>query len=659
MAHARFSKVLDECRDFHERLLRKMFDRHGSLDVLLESDWLNLVLSQHTSGIDAYTAETGLEITGASFNALLLGIMIYHGYVKPSTDELFGGTKVWGQMMEYVLAMLPSKATIPEVMIRIIYVLQGYLMEVQEAEVQQKAHHSRKVASDRKPTDLSNLWYGSLNFLKYWISEYSEYFSDIQLRELEQAVLDMCKRLHAAERIKNLTFHEGEIDRSSHQHIALIDMTAHMCMKLRHQIGSVAHARSWHTMGFSPPAAVEHLSTRADVGIALPFSHVAPSLPQLQGRWEGLGVDKEKHRSTYRSALQSSANAKIGVFGGASALANFDSSDEDDNARKDPNEATQSDSALLEARVPKGFDLKGRDKVAFWSLDSLELARQWTLADHKLFQDIPPHNLLNCDWSDARHTLAAPNIRRFIDRFNCVSNWASSSILTGRTAQNRANIYEYIVKIAHHFRNLHNFHSLMAVLTGLQRGCISRLADTLALVAQPTKDDFARLLADMAGGKNYLAYRRIVDKYLGKNGAVGALIPHLGAHLAEITSVDEGNNDHLSNAPHLLNVTKLKMTARTVLQLTDLQKFKYNLTPIRVISCAIDKALQPYVHLTPALVSESEKRLYDLSLEREPLKASPRAPIPAQASGARGNVGNGDASSSDASSGSGEGDGEE
>ena len=111
-----------------------MYDRHGAVDVLLDADWLNLVLSSHASGIEAYTDEKSLEITGASLNTLLLGIMIYHGYVKPTPQELFGGTKVWSNTMEYVLVMLPHTATIPEVMVRIIYILQGFLMEVAAAE---------------------------------------------------------------------------------------------------------------------------------------------------------------------------------------------------------------------------------------------------------------------------------------------------------------------------------------------------------------------------------------------------------------------------------------------------------------------------------------------------------------------------------------------
>ena len=598
-----------------------MFDRHGSVDVMLEVDWLNLVMSTHHSGIEAYTDEKNLEITGASLNTLLLGVIIYHGYVKPSPQELYGGMKVWSHCMEHMLIMLPNTATIPEVMVRIIYILQGFLMEVHMAEEMVKAHIERSERHKRSPTDLSNLWYGSINFLRYWVSSYNEYFSDLQLRELEQGVRDMCTRLSAKERVRNLPFLEQEIDKSA-KNIALIDLTAHLCMKLQHQVKSIGRARSWHSQGFGPPSIPGHISSRTNIAIALPFSNLAPSIPQLQGNWAG--NDKEKNKRAYREAVNSAALQNMGVFGGADNLANFDSSDEEDDVEKaDPNDLTQSDDVRLEIRVPKGFCLKGRDCMDFWSLDSLEMARQWTLSDHKLFQSIPPHNILNCSWGEARHRLSAQNIRRFIDRFNAASNWTTSSVLTGKTPENRAFIYEYIVKLGLHFRNLHNFHSLMAVLTGLQRGAISRLRKTLELVSSSVKDALKHLLKDMDGTKNYVYYRSIMERFLHKKNNVGAFIPHLGAHLAEITSIDEGNPDHLPNSPHLLNVAKLKLSARTFSNLADLQKFKYNLTPARIIACAIDKALQPFVILTQARVAEKEKAMFDLSLSLE----SPPLPL--------------------------------
>jgi uncharacterized membrane protein YgcG len=178
-------------------------------------------------------------------------------------------------------------------------------------------------------------------------------------------------------------------------------------------------------------------------------------------------------------------------------------------------------------------------------------------------------------------------------------------------------------------------------------------------VSQKSKDDFTRLLQDMNGSKNYSSYRRVLEKFMGpKSSAQGAFIPHLGAHLAEIASVDEGNADYLSDAPHLLNVVKLKLLARTVMQLADLQKFRYNLTPVRIISCAIDKALQPFVHLTGSEVAENDRKLFDLSLEREPNKPKP-APKVVQVQDPDSESSGSGSESSGSSSGSGSGSGSE
>ena len=147
-------------------------------------------------------------------------------------------------------------------------------------------------------------------------------------------------------------------------------------------------------------------------------------------------------------------------------------------------------------------------------MDSLELARQWTLADHKLFLDISPNDLLSCSWGEPRHTLSSSNIRRFIDRFNSVSNWVTSSIVTGETSIKRAETYEFIIKLGQHFRNLHNFHGLMAILTGIQRGCITRMKETLSMVKSNILPIRKQLLADMEGSKNYSVYRKILHKFL-------------------------------------------------------------------------------------------------------------------------------------------------
>ena len=168
-----------------------MLDRHGKIDILSEKDWLNLQLSHHR-GVDF--DENKLEIVGCSFNTLILGICIYHGYLKPSSDELFGGLKCWQKTIDTVLVMLPKTGTIPEVMVRIVHVLDAYIAEEEYLSLKESLSLNGEELSlneedmqgveraERVPTDLSNLCFGALNFLKYWVMEYEDYFVDVQVR---------------------------------------------------------------------------------------------------------------------------------------------------------------------------------------------------------------------------------------------------------------------------------------------------------------------------------------------------------------------------------------------------------------------------------------------------------------------------------------------
>lgn len=98
---------------------------------------------------------------------------------------------------------------------------------------------------------------------------------------------------------------------------------------------------------------------------------------------------------------------------------------------------------------------------------------------------------------------------------------------------------------------------------------------------------------------------------------VGAVVPHLGAHLAELTSISEGNGDFLESDPHLFNVQKLQLYASTLEQLRNYQRLRYRLAPIRVIAAAINHTLKPHLALSAAAASEIAKNNFNLSLFKE------------------------------------------
>ena len=100
--------------------------------------------------------------------------------------------------------------------------------------------------------------------------------------------------------------------------------------------------------------------------------------------------------------------------------------------------------------------------------------------------------------------------------------------------------------------------------------------------------------------------------------AFSAIVPHLGAHLAEITSVTEGNGDYLIDRPYLFNTHKLALLAGTLSLLRKMQQMQYNLTPVRTIVAALNFTAKTHLKLSPVAASEYAKKMYALSEAVEP-----------------------------------------
>lgn len=102
-----------------------------------------------------------------------------------------------------------------------------------------------------------------------------------------------------------------------------------------------------------------------------------------------------------------------------------------------------------------------------------------------------------------------------------------------------------------------------------------------------------------------------------------AMVPHMGAHLAELTSITEGNGDYLVDRPYLFSTHKLALLAGTLSMLHKMQQLRYNLTPVRAIIAALNFTAKRHVKLTPAGASEQAKQLFALSHAVEPAGMAP------------------------------------
>mmetsp|Transcript_2806 Transcript_2806/g.4247 ORF Transcript_2806/g.4247 Transcript_2806/m.4247 type:complete len:652 (+) Transcript_2806:1-1956(+) len=363
----------------------------------------------------------------------------------------------------------------------------------------------------------------------------------------------------------------------------------------------------------------------------------------------------------------------IAVFGVTQDL--LDEDDEDDGEEPPPPPVPQldnisdEDNDIPEPRIPLGVDLLSDPALTdILSFDTLELARQWTLMDHTLFVAIPLHSLYRCGWTEPRHHGEALEVRRFIDRFNAESCWVTESILNQPSPQHRAELYMTFIEIAVHLESLNNFNGVMAILTALQQGCISRLKQTIKLVHDASHRDLSKLQNLMAASKNYQQYREVLtirsaflamDEEEWKEGlsnsagvgvatarnafrhmsnpgvddserATGGIVPHLGAHLAELCSIEEGNPTYLSDAPHLLNMDKKRLFSRCLLQIGRIQRMQYSFHPLRLVQTVLSREFRQGQHLSSAKSAEWSRNMYNLSLQLEGRDGVTMQPAPAR-----------------------------
>jgi len=489
--------------------------------------------------------------------------------------------------------------------------------------------------------------------MEKWVAEFNQFLTQAHLRALTLGIECICTSIKA-----------DNIESSSlvSPKILSLEYLRGRCRDIRSLLRDIciAHTRIEAAASYThilTPHSTQALRSKLRAATANSLSR-SPALLQIEGNWKDGTMDGSSHSiiKSNKEALAKQPAIKIEIFGGASL---FDLSDDEDDDEPFVPPPVSSDGESLghnggeetkkkcpEPRIPRGFSLiQDPRSMNIWLFDSLELARQFTVIDHALFCAIPLSCFVTSKpmWSLPRYHRAVPEIRAFIDRFNATSLWATTAVLEGETPSERAYVFSQLVELARHLHKLHNYHSLMAIFTGLQQGAISRLQDTLACVSASDKEKFTKLQQIMSAQKNYQAYRETIQQYGllypqsssssstsssvsfssfsshgGPYNPMEAIVPHLGCHLSELATISEGNPDHLITHPHLLNIIKRRLLKKSVRVLANAQGLHYNYRPIRLIGCVINRTLRDWLRLGASTSQQEAKNLFEISLIREP-----------------------------------------
>ena len=214
---------------------------------------------------------------------------------------------------------------------------------------------------------------------------------------------------------------------------------------------------------------------------------------------------------------------------------------------------------------------EGRTQCSILDFDPMELARQFTIIESKLFCAIQPEELLALEWTKKSDSKAI-NVKAMSKLSTDLANLVADTILQIEDAKKRAVMIKHWVKIAAKCLELNNYDSLMAIICSLNSSMVMRLKRTWELVSAKTKVRLEELKAITDVGRNYAVLRQRLQNH------VAPCIPFVGIYLTDLTFIDVGNGttrqlpgDSGSDSMSVINFDKHMKTAKIIGQLQSFQ----------------------------------------------------------------------------------------
>ncbi|KAF8506308.1 hypothetical protein JB92DRAFT_2962662 [Gautieria morchelliformis] len=217
---------------------------------------------------------------------------------------------------------------------------------------------------------------------------------------------------------------------------------------------------------------------------------------------------------------------------------------------------------------------KAFENIAITDFDALELARQFTVMESKLYLRVQPEEVLELGQPGG---VPATNVKAISTLSTAITGWVTESILDESDTKKRTHLVKFFIKVADRCLGLNNYSTSRSILAALDSSTISRLQQTWVALPQKSKVQLEALRKMADHARNYSAYRSRL-----RNTSPPA-VPFLGLYLTDVTFCREGNPSH-RNSPRdpsrkLVNFNKYHKLARIV---QDMQRFQvpYNLKEI-------------------------------------------------------------------------------
>ncbi|KAJ1029824.1 hypothetical protein NDA13_003063 [Ustilago tritici] len=178
------------------------------------------------------------------------------------------------------------------------------------------------------------------------------------------------------------------------------------------------------------------------------------------------------------------------------------------------------------------------DRINILDFDPLELARQLTILDSKLYCAIQPEELLGSKFTKETKAVGVSDdvhVKSMSAMSTRITGWISECILNEVDARKRTQLLKFFIKLGDRCEQLNNFHTLMAIQCALNSSTIARLKKTWDGLPTKYRGMMDQQRRAVEHTRNYAGYRARL------RNTTPPAIPFLGLFLTDLTFCHEGN----------------------------------------------------------------------------------------------------------------------
>jgi hypothetical protein len=218
-----------------------------------------------------------------------------------------------------------------------------------------------------------------------------------------------------------------------------------------------------------------------------------------------------------------------------------------------------------------------------------------------------------------KHPERAPHLKSLTDRFNKMSYWLQTEIVTTVSLKERVKLVSKIVNLGSELYDLRNYNSCVMVWSALGSSSICRLKHTFSQLGPVEREQLERLNSMMESTNGFKNYRALT-----KN-CMPPMIPYFGLTMTDLVYMDE----KADKVDDLINFEKWSQVGKTLLDMRSLQRevYKFPLMPV----------YQDFFRSLLPLLAEVDIRKYSLMIEPRDMalkdvkkikKRDPSLPLP-------------------------------